>query len=315
MRSESSYEPKTMLETNHDRILNMFKEAVVLNSSLKQEEDAIIETFDNMLYNAMLHDIPIPFYKLVERIETIQLFLGNRYILKEAYQYDVVKNKVELKQSEIEENNSYYFTTILYDLALHPEKKDASYFEALYKGEISDLALSTLGMEDIPETSFDEVMLYRSLKAILGEEVIANGLLTKDCSLIYQTMQDFGFTKEDIQLICKASNYNQYGRYSTGNSSLLDTQLKIIDVFVEKSQNEPSTRQKMHFLKKTLDMSCKQVKDTNLKYGLKNLDTIKKVLGDKDFTTTSTFSILSDYLEQKLNSYGLNELNYGTTKL
>lgn len=313
MRSESSYEPKTMLENNHDRILNTFKEAIISNNSLNPIE-AIMETFDTILYHAMIHDIPIPFDRIIERIQTVKFTLGNRYVLKEAYQYDVLKNEISLKQSEMGEKDTYYFTMMLYDLALHPEAKDPSYFEALYKGELVDLTLSTLGEEDIPSTSFDEVMLYRSLKAILGEEVIADGLLTQDCALIYQTMQDLGFKKEDIQTICKTSNYNQYGRYPTGNSTLLDVQMRIIDVFMENAPKEPSTKQKIHFLKKAINMSSKQLKDTNLKYGLKNLNEIKRVLGEKALTETSNFSILSDYFEQKSISCGLNELNYGTTK-
>lgn len=313
MRSESSYEPKTMLENNHDRILNTFKEAIISNNSLNPIE-AIMETFDTILYHAMIHDIPIPFDRIIERIQTVKFTLGNRYVLKEAYQYDVLKNEISLKQSEMGEKDTYYFTMMLYDLALHPETKDPSYFEALYKGELVDLTLSTLGEEDIPSTSFDEVMLYRSLKAILGEEVIADGLLTQDCALIYQTMQDLGFKKEDIQTICKTSNYNQYGRYPTGNSTLLDVQMRIIDVFMENAPKEPSTKQKIHFLKKAINVSSKQLKDTNLKYGLKNLNEIKRVLGEKALTETSNFSILSDYFEQKSISCGLNELNYGTTK-
>lgn len=313
MRSESSYEPKTMLEKNHDRILDTFKEAIISNSSLGPTE-AIMETFDNILYSAMIHDIPIPFDRIIERIQTVKFTLGNRYVLKEAYQYDVLKNEISLKQSEMGEKDTYYFTMMLYDLALHPEIKDPSYFEALYKGELVDLTLSTLGEEDIPNTSFDEVMLYRSLKAIVGEEVIADGLLTQDCALIYQAMQDLGFRKEDIQMICKTSNYNQYGRYPTGNSTLLDVQMRIIDVFMENALKEPSTKQKIHFLKKAINMSSKQLKDTNLKYGLKNLDEIKRVLGEKSLAETSNFSILSDYFEQKSISCGLNELNYGTTK-
>lgn len=313
MRSESSYEPKTMLENNHDRILNTFKEAIISNNSLNPIE-AIMETFDTILYHAMIHDIPIPFDRIIERIQTVKFTLGNRYVLKEAYQYDVLKNEISLKQSEMGEKDTYYFTMMLYDLALHPETKDPSYFEALYKGELVDLTLSTLGEEDIPSTSFDEVMLYRSLKAILGEEVIADGLLTQDCALIYQAMQDLGFKKEDIQTICKTSNYNQYGRYPTGNSTLLDVQMRIIDVFMENAPKEPSTKQKIHFLKKAINVSSKQLKDTNLKYGLKNLNEIKRVLGEKALTETSNFSILSDYFEQKSISCGLNELNYGTTK-
>ena len=161
---------------------------------------------------------------------------------------------------------------------------------------------------------FDEVILYRSMKAIFKEDVIANALLTKDCSLLYQTMQDYGFTKEDIQLIRNTSNYNQYGRYPAGNSSLLDVEMRIIDVFVENASKEPITQQQMHFFKKTLDTAFKQEKDTTLKYGIKDFDAIKKYVGNFDLSNTSNFSVLSEYLNQKSNSYGLNEIEYGKAK-
>ena len=307
-------EPKTMLEINHDRLLKTFEEAINENISLKEEKERIIEVFDEIVYNAMLHDIPIAFDKIIEKIKTIQFSIGNRYLLKEAYQYDNSKNRVELKEKEMGENDIYYLTSILYELALHPDEKENSYFEALYKGQIYDLSISTLGIKDIPVNDFDEVILYRSMKAIFKEDVIANALLTKDCSLLYQTMQDYGFTKEDIQLIRNTSNYNQYGRYPAGNSSLLDVEMRIIDVFVENASKEPITQQQMHFFKKTLDTAFKQEKDTTLKYGIKDFDTIKKYVGNFDLSNTSNFSVLSEYLNQKSNSYGLNEIEYGKAK-
>lgn len=300
---------QTALEQNHNQVLENFEQAIRKNSNLKIYEDAIAEIMDEMLYNSVMQEIDIDFTTLISRIETLTFKEGNRFILHEAYRYDVNKNEVELKKEEIKENDEYLLTAILYDVALHPKKQEVSYFSSLYTGEIHDFASSLKGSENIPFSNLDEVMLYRSLKAVLGQEVIYKGLQTSDCKDIYESMQENGFTMEDIKNICDTSNYNQQGRQNLGASTLLDTQKRIIDVFTENALKNPTfAHQQMHFLKKSLTFPFEVQSD--MKYTLKGIDEVKQVVGKQTLPT----AVLLEYLEQKSTSLGFNELEVEAEK-
>lgn len=165
--------------------LNEIKNSLNSNSNLTDIQDCLMELI--YLFNSKFPAINLS--NLNERLKTLKIIKGSKYLVKNSSHYNPTTNELLINLSKINDNDcKHILMRELLNIITAKENftgfnKDNAY-EALNIGYTERLTNFLVGNETDSEYE-DEIVASNILERIIGEDKMFNAYFTNDASLIF----------------------------------------------------------------------------------------------------------------------------------
>ncbi len=165
--------------------LNEIKNSLNSNSNLTDIQDCLMELI--YLFNSKFPTINLS--NLNERLKTLKIIKGSKYLVKNSSHYNPITNELLINLSKINDNDcKHILMRELLNVITAKDNftgfnKDNAY-EALNIGYTERLTNFLVGNETESEYE-DEIVASNLLEKIIGEDKMFNAYFTNDASLIF----------------------------------------------------------------------------------------------------------------------------------
>lgn len=165
--------------------LNEIKNSLNSNPNLTDIQDCLMELI--YLFNSKFPNINLN--NLNERLKTLKVVKGSKYLVKNSSHYNPTSNELLINLSKVNDNDcKHILMRELLNIITAKDNftgfnKDNAY-EALNIGYTERLANFLVGNETDSEYE-DEIVASNLLEKIIGEDKIFNAYFTNDASLIF----------------------------------------------------------------------------------------------------------------------------------
>ena len=165
--------------------LNEIKNSLNSNPNLTDIQDCLMELI--YLFNSKFPNINLN--NLNERLKTLKVVKGSKYLVKNSSHYNPTSNELLINLSKVNDNDcKHILMRELLNIITAKDNftgfnKDNAY-EALNIGYTERLANFLVGNETDSEYE-DEIVASNLLEKIIGENKIFNAYFTNDASLIF----------------------------------------------------------------------------------------------------------------------------------
>lgn len=165
--------------------LNEIKNSLNSNPNLTDIQDCLMELI--YLFNSKFPNINLN--NLNERLKTLKVVKGSKYLVKNSSHYNPTSNELLINLSKLNDNDcKHILMRELLNIITAKDNftgfnKDNAY-EALNIGYTERLANFLVGNETDSEYE-DEIVASNLLEKIIGEDKIFNAYFTNDASLIF----------------------------------------------------------------------------------------------------------------------------------
>lgn len=165
--------------------LNEIKNSLNSNPNLTDIQDCLMELI--YLFNSRFPAINLS--NLNERLKTLKIIKGSKYLVKNSSHYNPVTNELLINLSKINDNDcKHILMRELLNIITAKENftgfnKDNAY-EALNIGYTERLTNFLVGNETDSEYE-DEIVASNILERIIGEDKMFNAYFSNDASLIF----------------------------------------------------------------------------------------------------------------------------------
>ncbi len=211
------------------------------NQILTEEvKEQIFMVIQEMHQKMQALGVSLPEDLLLERIKNVSIEIGNKFLNKEAYQYNAEANKLTFSVDNIEkENQANVVCQALFALAYiqdskKPEKGiDGKEFFAITKGAFEIFA-NNIVPNNGEKGSYEDEQIIINLVNDVTDGKLLDGILQADSEKIRETIEKYNLSTSNHY-----ANYNLIARKSGClNSQLGEIQKQLIDHFFEKSPVE-----------------------------------------------------------------------------
>ena len=166
--------------------LNEIKNSLNSNPNLTDIQDCLMELI--YLFNSKFPTINLS--NLNERLKTLKIIKGSKYLVKNSSHYNPVSNELLINLSKINDNDcKHILMRELLNIITAKDNfsgfnKDNAY-EALNIGYTERLTNFLVGNESDSEYE-DEIVASNLLERIIGEDKMFNAYFNNDASLIFE---------------------------------------------------------------------------------------------------------------------------------
>ena len=165
--------------------LNEIKNSLNSNPNLTDIQDCLLELI--YLFNSKFPNVNLN--NLNERLKTLKIIKGSKYLVKNAAHYNPISNELLINLSKISDSDcKHILMRELLNIITAKDNftgfnKDNAY-EALNIGYTERLTNFLVGNENESEYE-DEIVASNLLEKIIGEDKMFNAYFTNDASLIF----------------------------------------------------------------------------------------------------------------------------------
>ncbi len=214
-----------------------------VQNSLAQNEKLNEEAKQNLLLlvKEMYRQMTLPRELLVERLKTVSLEEGAKFINREAYHYNIEENSICFQMDQIGDQKNGLCQALL-EMAIIKESGKGLDDQSLYaikKGALEIYANYLVGNDSEFGISEDE-QIITNLMNILTENQILVATLKDDGELLKKVLFE-----NNLTIINDYANYNAVHRQNGGLSQLNEIEKSLIYHFFDLPKEEMEKKQKI----------------------------------------------------------------------